>query len=242
MGWMHDTLTYVAKDPIYRQYHHNQMTFATVYAWSENYVLPISHDEVVHGKGSLVGKMPGDLWKKVANARALLAYMWSFPGKQLLFMGCELGDEQEWSEERGLDWGLLHDPQRAGLQRLVRDLNGVYAKTPALWSQDITPDGFRWINNEDSSGNVFSYLRWGTDGSAVAVIVNFAAQPHEGYRVGLPFTGRWAEILNTDADTYGGSGVGNLGSVEATSVPWNGLPASAELRVPPLGALWLKLG
>jgi 1,4-alpha-glucan branching enzyme len=242
MGWMHDTLTYVAKDPVYRQYHHNQMTFATVYAWSENYLLPISHDEVVHGKGSLIGKMPGDLWKKLANARALLAYMWSFPGKQLLFMGCELGDEQEWSEERGLDWGLLHDPQRAGLQRLVRDLNGIYTRTPALWSQDITPDGFRWINNEDSGGNVFSYLRWGTDGSAVAVIVNFAAHPHEGYRVGLPFTGSWAEILNTDADTYGGSGVGNLGSVEATAVPWNGLPASAELRVPPLGALWLKLG
>ncbi|MFF5228504.1 1,4-alpha-glucan branching protein GlgB [Dactylosporangium sp. NPDC000521] len=242
MGWMHDTLSYIEKDPIYRQYHHNQMTFATVYAWSENYLLPISHDEVVHGKGSLIGKMPGDLWKKLATARALLAYMWSFPGKQLLFMGCELGDEQEWSEERGLDWGLLHDPQRAGLQRLVRDLNAVYQRTPALWSQDVTPDGFRWINNEDSGGNVFSYLRWGTDGSAVAVVVNFAAHPHEGYRVGLPFAGRWAEILNTDADVYGGSGVGNLGAVEATATPCNGLPASAELRIPPLGALWLKLG
>ena len=242
MGWMHDTLTYVAKDPVYRQYHHNQMTFATVYAWSENYMLPISHDEVVHGKGSLVGKMPGDLWKKLATARALLAYMWSFPGKQLLFMGCELGDEQEWSEERGLNWGLLHDPSRAGLQRLVRDLNAVYHRTPALWSQDVTPDGFRWINNEDSGGNVFSYLRWGADGSAVAVVVNFAAHPHEGYRIGLPFSGRWSEILNTDADVYGGSGVGNMGAVEATAAPCNGLPASAELRVPPLGALWLKLG
>ncbi|WP_426504214.1 1,4-alpha-glucan branching protein GlgB [Dactylosporangium sp. McL0621] len=242
MGWMHDTLTYVAKDPIYRQYHHNQMTFATVYAWSENYVLPISHDEVVHGKGSLVGKMPGDLWKKIANARALLAYMWSFPGKQLLFMGCELGDEQEWSEERGLDWGLVQDPLRGGLQHLVRDLNAAYRRTPALWSQDITPDGFRWINNEDSSGNVFSYLRWGGDGSVVAVVVNFAAHPHDGYRIGLPFTGRWLEILNTDADVYGGSGVGNMGSVEATGRPHNGLPASAEIRIPPLGALWLKLG
>ncbi|MER7008723.1 1,4-alpha-glucan branching protein GlgB [Dactylosporangium sp. NPDC000555] len=242
MGWMHDTLTYVGKDPIYRQYHHNQMTFATVYAWSENYVLPISHDEVVHGKGSLVGKMPGDLWKKVANARALLAYMWSFPGKQLLFMGCELGDEQEWSEERGLDWDLLHDPSRAGLQRLVHDLNATYRHTPALWSQDTTPDGFRWINNEDASGNVFSYLRVGADGSVVAVVVNFNTHPHEGYRIGLPFTGRWSEILNTDADIYGGSGVGNMGSVEATGVPHNGLPASVQLRVPPLGALWLKLG
>jgi 1,4-alpha-glucan branching enzyme len=242
MGWMHDTLTYVSKDPIYRQYHHNQMTFATVYAWSENYVLPISHDEVVHGKGSLVGKMPGDLWKKIANARTLLAYMWSFPGKQLLFMGCELGDEQEWSEERGLNWDLLHDPMRSGLQALVRDLNAVYKRTPALWTQDTSPDGFRWINNEDSGNNVFSYLRWGADGSAVACVINFAAHPHEDYRLGLPFTGRWTEILNTDADLYGGSGVGNLGAVEAEQVPWNGLPASARLRVPPLGALWLKLG
>ncbi|MGI5242885.1 1,4-alpha-glucan branching protein GlgB [Dactylosporangium sp. CA-139066] len=242
MGWMHDTLTYVSKDPIYRQYHHNQMTFATVYAWSENYVLPISHDEVVHGKGSLVGKMPGDLWKKVANARALLAYMWSFPGKQLLFMGCELGDEQEWSEERGLNWDLLHDPLRSGLQRLVHDLNDVYRRTPALWSQDTTPDGFRWINNEDSGGNAFTYLRWGGDGSVVAVAVNFAAHPHEGYRIGLPFTGRWTEILNTDADVYGGSGVGNFGAIEAEGIPHNGLPASAEIRIPPLGAVWFRLG
>ncbi|WP_238016411.1 1,4-alpha-glucan branching protein GlgB [Dactylosporangium sp. AC04546] len=241
MGWMHDTLTYVGKDPIYRQYHHNQMTFATVYAWSENYVLPISHDEVVHGKGSLVGKMPGDLWKKIANSRALLAYMWSFPGKQLLFMGCELGDEEEWSEERGLNWGLLNDPFRSGLQRLVRDLNATYRRTPALWSQDTTPDGFRWINNEDSGNNVFSYLRWGTDGSVVAVVINFAAHPHELYRLGLPFAGRWTEILNTDAETYGGSGVGNFGAVEAEPAPWNGLPASVQLRVPPLGAIWLKL-
>ncbi|WP_432825360.1 1,4-alpha-glucan branching protein GlgB [Dactylosporangium sp. CA-092794] len=242
MGWMHDTLTYVGKDPIYRQYHHNQMTFATVYAWSENYVLPISHDEVVHGKGSLVGKMPGDLWKKVANARALLGYMWSFPGKQLLFMGCELGDEQEWSEERGLNWGLLEDPFRSGLQRLVHDLNAVYRRTPALWSQDTTPDGFRWINNEDSGGNVFSYLRWGADGSVVAVVVNFNSHPHEGYRIGLPFTGRWSEVVNTDAEVYGGSGVGNFGTVEAVGEGYNGLPASAVLRVPPLGALWLRLG
>ncbi|GAA3452636.1 1,4-alpha-glucan branching protein GlgB [Dactylosporangium matsuzakiense] len=242
MGWMHDTLSYIAKDPIYRQYHHNQMTFSTVYAWSENYVLPISHDEVVHGKGSLVGKMPGDFWKKIANTRALLAYMWSFPGKQLLFMGCELGDEQEWSEERGLNWGLTDDPLRGGLQRLVQDLNKVYRDTPALFTQDTTPDGFRWINNEDSGSNVFSYLRWGADGSVVAVVVNFASHPHEEYRIGLPFTGRWLEILNTDADVYGGSGVGNMGSVEALGEPRNGLPASAAIRVPPLGALWLKLG
>ena len=242
MGWMHDTLTYVGKDPIHRRYHHGQMTFSTVYAWSENYVLPISHDEVVHGKGSLVGKMPGDLWKKLATTRALLAYMWSHPGKQLLFMGCELADEQEWSESRGLDWGLLHDPARAGVQRLVRDLNRVYRATPALWTLDTTPDGFRWINNEDAANNVFSFIRWGSDGSALACVVNFAGHPHEGYRLGLPFTGRWTEIINTDADVYGGSGVGNLGGVEAQSVPWDGLAASAELRLPPLAALWLQGG
>src|SRR6185369_15537076 len=145
MGWMHDTLVYVSKDPIHRQWHHNQMTFSTVYACSENYVLPISHDEVVHGKGSLVGKMPGDTWRKLANARTLLAFQWAHPGKQLLFMGSELGDEQEWSEQRGLDWGLLQDPARAGMQRLVRDLNTAYQNTPALWTLDTSPDGFRWL-------------------------------------------------------------------------------------------------
>jgi 1,4-alpha-glucan branching enzyme len=195
---------------------------------------------VVHGKGSLVGKMPGDLWQKLANVRALLAFMWAHPGKQLLFMGSELGDDREWSEERGLDWDLLEDPTRAGMQRLVHDLNAVYRATPALWTQDTSPAGFRWISAEDSAHNVFSFIRLAPDGSPLVCVVNFAAVPHEGYRIGLPRAGTWAESVNTDADVYGGSGVGNLGTVHAENVPWHGLPASASLRIPPLGALWLR--
>ncbi|NJC73306.1 1,4-alpha-glucan branching protein GlgB [Planosporangium thailandense] len=240
MGWMNDTLAYLGKEPIHRQWHHHQMTFSTVYAWSENYVLPISHDEVVHGKGSLVGKMPGDMWQKLANARALLAFQWAHPGKQLLFMGSELGDDREWNEERGLDWGLLDDPARAGMQRLVRDLNVVYRDTPALWARDTEPAGFRWICAEDSANNTFSFLRLAPDVPPLACVVNFAAVPHENYRIGLPTTGPWSEVVNTDAEIYGGSGVGNLGTVEAEEVPWHGLPASVALRVPPLGALWLR--
>jgi 1,4-alpha-glucan branching enzyme len=240
MGWMHDTLTYLGKEPIHRQWHHNQLTFSMVYAWSENYVLPISHDEVVHGKGSLTGKMPGDTWQRLANTRALLAYMWAHPGKQLLFMGCELADDQEWSADRGLDWQLLHDPGRAGVQRLVRDLNTGYRATPALWSQDTTPDGFRWIVGNDSANNTVAFIRVGADRSTLVCVANFSAVPHEDYRIGLPLAGTWREILNTDADSYGGSGVGNLGVVHADALPWHGLPASATLRVPPLGVLWLQ--
>ena len=240
MGWMHDTLGYVSKEPIHRQYHHHQMTFSLVYAWTENFVLPISHDEVVHGKGALVAKMPGDQWQRLATTRALLAYMWAHPGKQLLFMGCELGGEQEWSEEWGLDWGVLGDPARAGVQRLVRDLNAAYRAHPALWTRDVSPDGFRWINADDAANNTFAFLRVGDDGSLVACVANFAGVPHEGYRLGLPRTGRWQEIVNTDADHYGGSGVGNLGEVHAEDVPWQGQPASAVVRVPPLGVLWLR--
>jgi 1,4-alpha-glucan branching enzyme len=240
MGWMHDTLLYTSKDPIYRQHHHNQLTFSLVYAWSENYVLPISHDEVVHGKGSLLGKMPGDMWQKLANTRALLAYMWAHPGKQLLFMGCELGDDREWSEDRGLDWGLLEDPARDGLMRLVADLNGAYRANSALWSQDIRPEGFRWIVGDDAGNNTLAFLRTGADGSCLVCVANFSALPHDGYRVGLPRHGRWVEVVNTDAGVYGGSGVGNFGTVDAEPVPSHGLPASATLRVPPLGVLWLR--
>ncbi len=240
MGWMHDTLSYVAKEPIHRQSHHNQMTFSLVYAWTENFVLPISHDEVVHGKGALVAKMPGDQWQRLANTRALLAFMWAHPGKQLLFMGCELADEREWSEEHGLDWGLLGDPAHAGVQRLVRDLNAGYRAHPALWSQDTSPAGFHWINADDAPHNTFAFARTGTDGGLVVCVVNFAGVPHEGYRLGLPHAGAWQEILNTDAEVYGGSGVGNLGTVHGEDVPWQGQPASAVVRVPPLGALWLR--
>ncbi|MCX4473394.1 1,4-alpha-glucan branching protein GlgB [Micromonospora sp. NBC_01655] len=240
MGWMHDTLLYTSKDPIYRQHHHHQLTFSLAYAWSENYVLPISHDEVVHGKGSLAAKMPGDTWQRLANVRALLAYMWAHPGKQLLFMGCELADDREWSEERGLDWYLLHDPARAGVQRLVGDLNRVYRDTPALWAQDTEPAGFRWIAGDDVTHNTVSFVRIAPDGATLVCVANFSAVPLEDYRIGLPAAGAWTEVLNTDAHHYGGSGVGNLGEVHAQDVPWHGLPASVALRVPPLGVLWLR--
>ncbi len=241
MGWMNDTLSYMEKEPIYRQWHHHQMTFATVYAWSENYILPISHDEVVHGKGSLTGKMPGDLWQKLANTRALLGFMWAFTGKQLIFMGAELGDLREWSEERGLDWNLLDDPQFGGIQHLVKDLNRVYRETPALWTQDTEASGFRWITSEDSQHNTFSFVRFAPNGDVLACVVNFAAVPHEGYRIGLPRPGRWDEVINTDSELYGGSGVGNLGGVETDAMPWHGFDQSVSLRVPPLGAVWLRL-
>jgi 1,4-alpha-glucan branching enzyme len=240
MGWMHDTLHYTGRDPIYRGYHHNEMTFSMVYAYSENFVLPISHDEVVHGKGSLWTRMPGDDWNKAANVRALLAYMWAHPGKQLLFMGSEFGQGREWSESRSLDWGELENPLHSGIQDLVGDLNRAYRANPAMYSQDASPEGFSWIDANDASGNVFSFLRWGTDGSAVACIANFAGQPHDNYRVGLPFAGRWSELVNTDASAYGGSGVGNFGAVWATDDSWHGRPASAVLRVPPTGVLWLR--
>jgi 1,4-alpha-glucan branching enzyme len=239
MGWMHDTLDYVVKEPIHRQYHHNEMTFATVYAWSENFVLPISHDEVVHGKRALSAKMPGDHWQRLANVRALLGFMWSFPGKQLIFMGCELGDEREWSEQRGLDWSLRHDPPHAGVSALVRDLNAAYVANSPLWTQDTVAAGFSWIIGDDAGNNVFAYERRSDDGSRLVCVVNFAAVPHEGYRMGLPLPGRWREIVNTDAPVYGGSGVGNLGVVIADGPPSHGREHSAVLRLPPLGALWL---
>ncbi|MFC5922314.1 1,4-alpha-glucan branching protein GlgB [Micromonospora vulcania] len=240
MGWMHDTLLYTSKDPIYRQHHHHQLTFSLAYAWSENYVLPISHDEVVHGKGSLAGKMPGDTWQRLANVRALLAYMWAHPGKQLIFMGSELADDREWSEERGLDWYLLHDPARAGVQRLVVDLNRVYRDTPALYAQDTEPAGFRWIAGDDVANNTVSFVRIAPDGSTLVCVANFSALPLHDYRIGLPAGGTWTEVLNTDAHHYGGSGVGNLGAVHAEDVPWHGMVASAALQVPPLGAIWLR--
>jgi 1,4-alpha-glucan branching enzyme len=239
MGWMHDTLGYVSHDPVHRSYHHNEMTFSLMYAWSENFVLPLSHDEVVHGKGSLWNRMPGDDWNKAANLRCLLAYMWAHPGKQLLFMGGELGQPAEWAENRSLDWNLRHHPLHGGLLQLVGDLNATYRAHRALYSQDTNPAGFEWIDANDSSGNVLSFLRWGDDGSVLACLANFSGTPHEKYRVGLPRPGRWREILNTDAECYGGSGVGNLGEVIASETPWHGRSYSAMLRLPPAGALWL---
>ena len=242
MGWMHDSLDYVEHEPVHRQYHHHQMTFSLMYAWSENFVLPISHDEVVHGKGSLLGKMPGDRWQQLANVRAYLALMWAHPGKQLLFMGSEFAQEGEWNHGRELDWWLLDQPAHRGVHDLVRDLNVLYKANPALWSQDLSPDGFRWIDANDAAGNVFSFLRFGTIGpdDVLACVVNFSANPHIDYRIGLPSAGRWDEVLNTDSSAYGGSGVGNLGGVDADPTSWHGLPASARVSVPPLGALWLR--
>jgi len=240
MGWMHDTLSYIHHEPIHRQWHHNELTFSMVYAYTENFVMPLSHDEVVHGKGSLLGKIPGDRWQQVATLRALYGYMWAHPGKQLLFMGQEFGQGGEWAESRSLDWWLLDSPEHRGILRLVGDLNRVYRETPALWQLDTSPAGFHWIDANDAAGNVYSFLRFARDGSAIACIANFAAVPHEGYRLGLPFAGRWDEVINTDADAYFGSGVGNFGQVQAVAEGWHAQPASATVRVPPLGAVWLR--
>ena len=239
MGWMHDSLSYVAREPVHRGYHHHEVTFSMVYAYSENFVLPISHDEVVHGKGSLLRKMPGDRWQQLANVRAFLSWQWAHPGKQLLFMGTEFAQDQEWAEQRELDWWLLGDADHEGVRRLVRDLNSVYLDTPALWSQDCDPAGFTWLEADDAGGNTVAFVRWGSDGSALVSITNFSGQPRESYRLGLPFAGEWSEVINTDAESYGGSGVGNLGTVTAHAEPSHGQPASASLRVPPLGTVWL---
>jgi len=241
MGWMNDTLRYLSEDPVNRRWHHGELTFSLVYAFSENYVLPLSHDEVVHGKGSLISKMPGDKWQRLAGLRSLYAYQWSHPGKQLLFMGQEIGQEQEWNESYSLDWWLLDQEGHAGVAALVERLNKIYASSPAMWDDDYT--GFEWIDASDGDHNLISYLRKGSDNAGnrevVVCISNFAGNPHEGYRVGLPFGGEWVEILNTDSEEFGGSGVVNVGTIIAEDTPWNGRPVSASLRVPPLGAVWL---
>ncbi|MDE1671017.1 1,4-alpha-glucan branching protein GlgB [Nocardia gipuzkoensis] len=240
MGWMHDTLGFLGRDPVHRSWHHNEVTFSLVYAWSENYVLPISHDEVVHGKGTLWTRMPGDDFARAAGVRALLAYMWAHPGKQLLFMGQDFGQFREWSHDRGLDWQELDNPLHQGISTLVRDLNAVYRAHPALWSQDTTPGGYAWIEANDHTNNVLAFLRHGSDGSVVACVYNFSGSTHDGYRVGLPHAGRWLEILNTDAADYGGSGLGNLGEVTATDEPWHDRPASAAVTLAPHSAVWLR--
>ncbi|MHB8273972.1 MAG: 1,4-alpha-glucan branching protein GlgB [Dermatophilaceae bacterium] len=245
MGWMHDSLGYMAHEPVHRQYHHHQVTFSMMYAWSESFVLPVSHDEVVHGKGSLLRKMPGDRWQQRANVRASLAAMWAHPGTQLVFMGAEFAQESEWADGRSLDWWLLDQPAHYGVHALVKDLNNVYRSRPAMWELDHDAEGFQWIDANDAAGNTFSFLRFGSAGPdgvrpALASIVNFSGGPHYAYRLGLPHAGRWNEILNTDVEGYGGSGVGNLGSVQAEAMPWHGQPYSALLTLPPLGAVWLE--
>jgi 1,4-alpha-glucan branching enzyme len=240
MGWMHDTLQYFSKESVHRRFHHHELTFALVYAWNENFVLPLSHDEVVHGKGSLLAKMPGDRWQRLANLRALLGLMWAHPGKKLLFMGGEIAQEQEWSEERSIDWHLLEDPDHAGVRALARDLNAVYASEPALWEVDFSHEGFRWLEPNAVNENVLAFARLARDPSrSLVCLANLSPVVREAWRVGLPSAGRWREVLNTDSRFYGGSDVGNGLGVDAEDVPWNEQAVSAEVTLPPLAVVWL---
>jgi 1,4-alpha-glucan branching enzyme len=242
MGWMHDTLHYMSLDPIFRKYHHNDLTFGLLYAFHENFILPLSHDEVVHGKASLIAKMSGDRWQRFANLRAYYALMWTQSGKKLLFMGNEFAQEREWNHDIGLDWPLLADPLHRGVQQLVRDLNELYRNTPALHQLDCEPDGFVWIDPNNAAESVVSYLRRGRGRQPIVVVVcNFTPIVRENYRVGVPYPGRYHERINTDAVEYAGSGVGNAGGVEAENHPMHGHPYSLRLRLPPLGALLFTL-
>jgi len=240
MGWMHDTLSYFQQDPVHRRYHHHQLTFSLMYAFSENFVLPLSHDEVVHGKGSILEKMPGDRWQQLANIRALYAYMWAHPGKKLLFMGNEFAQEAEWAHGRSLDWHLLQDAGHGGVQTLVRDLNHAYRDLPALWERDDDATAFRWLEANDADHNVIAFLREGGPGSdPIVCVCNLSPLPREGYRVGLPRGGRWREAINSDAGAYGGTGMFGSATFDADGPPWHEQPTSAALTLPPLAVLWL---
>ena len=243
IGWMHDTLHYMHEEPVNRRYHHAEVTFGLVYAFSERFTLPLSHDEVVYGKGSLIRKMPGDRWQKFANLRAYFGLMWTYPGKKLLFMGCEFAQDREWNHDTGLDWDLLDVPEHHGVQSLVRDLNAAYRGIPALHVGDCDPSGFRWVVVDDAGNSVFAYLRLAKDGAApVLVVCNFTPVPRHGYRVGVPVGGSWSEVLNTDAAAYGGSGVGNGGTTVADGEPAHGFPVSLNLTLPPLATVILRAG
>jgi len=239
MGWMHDTLRYMQHDPVHRAFHHDDMTFGLIYAYSENFILPLSHDEVVYGKGSLLGRMPGDAWQRLATLRAYFAFMWSHPGGKLLFMGGEFAQPSEWNHDTSLDWDLLDQPSHRGVQRLLRDLNLLYRATPSLHVQDREPAGFRWVIGDDRSQSVFAFFRLGGP-EPVLVVCNFTPIPQHAYRIGVPVGGLWRECLNTDAALYGGSNVGNLGAVAAAPVPSHGHPASLSLSLPPLATLILR--
>lgn len=241
MGWMNDTLSYMAKEPVYRKHHHHRMTFGIRYAWSENYILPISHDEVVHGKGSMIGKMPGNTWQKFANLRAYYAFMWTHPGKKLLFMGCEFAQVAEWNHDASLDWHLLDHGGHKGVQTLVRDLNRLLRATPALYRNDTRPEGFAWIDASDAENSVYVYLRRGdADDKQIVVALNMTPVERRGSRVGLPVSGHWREVLNTDAGAYGGGNRGNFGGVETGDIAWHGQPQSAIVTLPPLSAIVLE--
>jgi 1,4-alpha-glucan branching enzyme len=241
MGWMHDTLRYMSREPVHRRWHHQDLTFGLLYAFSENFILPLSHDEVVHGKGSLLARMPGDRWQKFANLRACYAFMWTHPGKKLLFMGGEFGQEREWNHDTGLDWHLLDDPFHDGVRRLVRDLNTLYRTVPALHALDCDPQGFEWVEANDSDNSVLAFLRYGRDRSRpVLVACNFTPLPRHGYRIGVPLPGVWRERLNSDAALYGGGNVGNGGALVAGDTPCHGRPHSLEATLPPLGVVVLE--
>jgi 1,4-alpha-glucan branching enzyme len=241
MGWMHDTLQYMQRDPIHRPYHHGEMTFGLVYAFNENFVLPISHDEVVHGKGSLLGKMPGDEWQRFANLRAYLGFMWGHPGKKLLFMGCEFAQSAEWNHDQSLDWHLLQHAPHAGMQALVRDLNRLYRSSPALFTQDFSGEGFEWIDHDDAQRSLLSFVRKGRDGQQMLVVCNFAPTVHHGLRLGVPATGTWHERLNTDSAHYGGSNVGTpLAAARSEAVASHGRAQSVVITVPPLATVFYE--
>jgi 1,4-alpha-glucan branching enzyme len=240
MGWMNDTLSYMQKDPLFRQYHHHQMTFGMHYAWSENYILPISHDEVVHGKGSMLSKMPGGGWEKFANLRAYYGFMWAHPGKKLLFMGQEFAQGAEWNHNHSLDWHQLDLPEHKGVQTLVRDLNRVYRENRALHVNDTRPEGFAWIESNDAQASVYAWVRkGGPKDKMVLAVVNMTPVERQ-YRLGLPAAGRWSELLNTDAAVYGGGNRGNEGGVVAEATPWHGQAQSALVTLAPLSAVYFR--
>ena len=241
MGWMHDTLLYMSKEPVHRRYHHHHLTFGLLYAFSENFMLPLSHDEVVHGKGSLIGKMPGDRWQKFANLRAYYGFMWGHPGKKLVFMGCEIAQEREWNHDMSLDWHLLEDGFHRGVQSLVRDLNRAVQAVPALYERDTEPAGFQWLVADDAENSVIAWARRGQDPDRIAIVVsNFTPIPRQGYRVGVPLPGFYREVVNTDAAAYGGSGMGNLGGLGTEEAESHGQPYALSLTLPPLSTMILE--
>jgi 1,4-alpha-glucan branching enzyme len=241
MGWMHDTLVFMSKETVHRRHHYHQLTFGLLYAFSENFMLPLSHDEVVHGKGSLLNKMPGDRWQKFANLRAYFGFMWGHPGKKLLFMGGEFAQEREWNHDNSLDWHLLDDPLHAGVKSLIRDLNGALRSVPALHERDTEAEAFQWLVSDDADNSVIAWLRKGRDENRVAVVVsNFTPVPRDGYRIGVPLPGRYREVVNTDAEIYGGSNMGNGGAVETIEADSHGHPYALELTLPPLATLILE--
>jgi len=236
MGWMHDTLSYLARDPIHRVHHHNEITFSILYAWSENYVLPISHDEVVHGKGSIVNKFPGNRWQKLATLRAMYGYMWAHPGKKLLFMGCEFAQNDEWKDSESLQWYLTQYDEHRGIQKVVQGLNEKYRAIPALWERDTSPEGFTWLVNHDAASNILAFVRWDESGKPLVCITNFSPVPQEWYTMTFPVSGTWREVINTDDVAFGGTGVANDGLISGADTG-----NQVTLRVPPLATIWLQL-